>query len=102
MPSRRASTGAGATSLPTGPAIYPGNGGAIEHVTLSAPAKIYTPWGVITDEYGTGATVPPQYPRERRELLVLGWRRRVPHMHDIRSGGDGGLGLDAVARRLLG
>jgi hypothetical protein len=52
---------AGASTLPAGPAIYPGNGGAIEHVTLSAPAKIYTPWGVITDEYGTGATVPPQY-----------------------------------------
>src|ERR1700684_1412729 len=52
---------AGASSLPAGPAIYPGSGGAIEHVTLSAPAKIYTPWGVITDEYGTGATVPPQY-----------------------------------------
>jgi hypothetical protein len=53
--------GAGATTLPAGPAIYPGNGGAIEHVTLSTPAEIHTPWGVITDEYGTGATVPSQY-----------------------------------------
>lgn len=53
--------GAGATSLPAGPAIYPGGNGALEHVTLTAPAEIHTPWGVITDEYGTGETVPPQY-----------------------------------------
>jgi hypothetical protein len=52
---------AGAASLPPGPAIYPGSGGALEHVTPGAPGEIYTPWGVITDEYGTGATVPPQY-----------------------------------------
>jgi len=50
-----------ATSLPPGPAIYPGSGGSLEHVTLGAPAEIHTPWGVITDEYGTGATVPEQY-----------------------------------------
>jgi hypothetical protein len=49
------------TSLPPGPAIYPGNGGPLEHVTLWAPAEIHTPYGVITDEYGTGATVPAQY-----------------------------------------
>jgi len=50
-----------ATSLPPGPAIYPGSRGALEHVTPGAPAEIYTPWGVITDEYGTGATVPAQW-----------------------------------------
>jgi hypothetical protein len=50
-----------ATSLPPGPAIYPGNGAPLTHVTASTPAEIHTPWGVITDEYDTGATIPEQY-----------------------------------------
>jgi len=52
---------AGAATSPPDLAIYPGNGHPLEQVTASTPAEIYTPWGVITDEYGTGATVPVQW-----------------------------------------
>jgi hypothetical protein len=64
-----------ATSLPPGPAIYPGSGGALEHVAPGAPAEISTPWGVITDEYGTGATVPAQWggTRNGKPIPYPGW-----------------------------
>ena len=52
---------AGSAGAATSPAIYPGNGGALTQVTAKTPAQIYTPFGVITDEYGTGATIPAQY-----------------------------------------
>jgi hypothetical protein len=61
LPLMAVGAAAAATSLPPGPAIYPGNGRPLEHVTPLTPAEIYTPWGVITDEYGTGATVPVSY-----------------------------------------
>ena len=61
VPVMAAAAAGASTSLPPGPAIYPGNGGPLEHVTISAPAEIHTPWGLITDEYGTGATIPAQY-----------------------------------------
>jgi hypothetical protein len=61
LPLMSVSAAGAATSLPPGPAIYPGNGRPLEHVTASTPAEIYTPWGVITDEYGTGVTVPVQW-----------------------------------------
>ena len=62
-----------ATSLPPGPAIYPGSRGALEHVTPGAPAEIYTPWGVITDEYAPGR-------RSRRSgaAHTTGSRSRTP------------------------
>jgi hypothetical protein len=71
-----------ATSLPPGPAIYPGNG-SLEHVTALTPAEIYTPWGVITDEYGTGATVPEQWggARNGKPIPYPGWTTTsAPHV----------------------
>jgi hypothetical protein len=61
LPLMAVSAAGAATSLPPGPAIYPGNGAPLTHVTASTPAEIHTPWGVITDEYDTGATIPVQY-----------------------------------------
>ena len=54
---------AGAAAAATSPdlAIYPGSKLPLTPVTATTPAEIYTPWGVITDENGTGATVPAQY-----------------------------------------
>jgi hypothetical protein len=83
LPFMTAGTAGAATSLPPGPAIYPGNGGPLEHVTLQAPAVIYTPWGVIADEYGTGATVPAQYggTQNGKPIPYPGWiTNSTPHV----------------------